>query len=90
MAGLPVLVTWVAVQPHDLPAAGAIGVLMAAVSAVVSELPRLLWISAYIRLARKGERLATSVAEVRDLIASLGSAGDVPDAPRAVNGKQHD
>jgi hypothetical protein len=88
--GLPVLVTWVAVQPHDLPIAGAIGVLMTAVSAVISELPRLLWISAYIRLARKGEQLATSVAEVRDLIASLGGAGEVPDAPRAAREKQHD
>jgi hypothetical protein len=84
-AGLPVLVTWVAIRPHALLAAlalEAIGVLAVAASAVLSELPRLYWISAYIRLVRKGVLLATSVAEVRDLIASLGDTSEVPTGPR--------
>jgi hypothetical protein len=90
-AGLPVLVTWVAIRPNELLAAlalEAIGVLAVAASAVLSELPRLYWISAYIRLARKGARMATSVTEVRELIASLGDAGDVPAAPRPPGRKQ--
>ena len=84
-AGLPVLVTWVVIRPHELLATLALeatGVLAVAAWAVLSELPRLYWISAYIRLARKGAHLATSVAEVRDLIASLGDAGEVPAGPR--------
>lgn len=84
-AGLPVLVTWVAIRPHELLAALAletIAVLAAAASAVLSELPRLYWISAHIHLAKKGARLATSVAEARDLITSLGGTSEVPAGPR--------
>lgn len=89
-AGLPVLATWVAIRPHELLAAlalEAIGVLAVAASAVLPELPRLYWISAYVRLARKGMHLASSVAEVRDLIASLSDPGGVPADPRLPDGE---
>jgi len=91
-AGLPFLVTWAAIRPHELLAAlalEAMSVLAVAVAAVLSELPRLYWIFAYIRLAGKDAHLATSVAEVRDLIASLAGARDVLAPSRPPDWEQH-
>ena len=73
-SGLPLLTAWAAFRPHTMAAMlliAATAVLIAGVSAVAAQLPRLGLMYAYLRLARKGETVASTAAEVRQLMAGL-------------------
>ena len=73
-AGLPLLTTWVAIRPHTVAAmliVAATAVLIAGVGAVAAQLPRLGLMYAYLRLVRKGEAVASTAAEVHQLMTGL-------------------
>jgi hypothetical protein len=83
-AGIPLAISTVMIRPHKLAVVMAAS-LAAAVAVIVAELPRLYWISAYVRLVKKGTAVAVTAAEVRDLMTGLAEgegcitgARDVP------------
>lgn len=79
-AAIPVALTTVMICPHELAVVVATSLAVAG-AAVAAELPRLYWISAYLRLVKKGTAVAATVAEVRDLMTGLAEGqGCITDA----------
>jgi hypothetical protein len=67
-AGIPFAVTAVVICPHQLAVVTAASL---AAAAIVAELPRLYWISAYMRLVKKGTAVAATAADIRSLMTGL-------------------
>jgi hypothetical protein len=68
-AGIPFAVTAVVICPHQLAVVTAAS--LAAAAAIVAELPRLYWISAYMHLVKKGTAVAATAADIRGLMTGL-------------------
>ena len=84
---IPLAVTVVVICPHELAGATA-GLLAAVATAALAELPRLYWISAYVRLVKRGTEVAATAADICDLMTGLADGEGCVTGAREVPGHE--